>query len=302
MLASIMLKQIKITLSLMVITVLLFVSIYHHEEDAVITKHNPPTKYQTLPPSPAPTRTAIPTAVPSVWKPIHHKRRKPRGPKYYFKSVQVSTGAYTGWFQYRLADMFKDKQFRKKPIGFRHIKLNFNTSIAYDYMTRVDDNANYTVLETIIDERTAEALKPSNRTLVMHWRTGDVIDNAKITIVNRTIDDFVSNYGTEPYQWYVKPFKYYAKILNDTKPYNLTHITVVTGWHSKHEHTRSVQYIDTMIGLLQKLNYNVSLRINRNPDDDLVFMCNSKYFVRGGGGFSDIIAHIVKRKGGYVFP
>ena len=43
-------------------------------------------------------------------------------------------------------------------------------------------------------------------------------------------------------------------------------------------------------------------RINEDPDEDLLIMSNSKYFIPSGGGFSRIITNIVKLKGGVVIP
>ena len=40
--------------------------------------------------------------------------------------------------------------------------------------------------------------------------------------------------------------------------------------------------------------------INLDPDEDFLIMCNAKYFVPSGGGFSDVITNIVKLKGGRV--
>ena len=40
---------------------------------------------------------------------------------------------------------------------------------------------------------------------------------------------------------------------------------------------------------------------NDNPDDDFLFMCNSKTFIKSGGGFSRIISQIVKSNGGKIY-
>ena len=45
----------------------------------------------------------------------------------------------------------------------------------------------------------------------------------------------------------------------------------------------------------------VDIRLNRNPDEDVLVMASSKYFVKSGGGFSRMIAHLVQMNGGKVF-
>ena len=37
----------------------------------------------------------------------------------------------------------------------------------------------------------------------------------------------------------------------------------------------------------------MTLRLNQNPDEDVLMMVNSKYFVSAGGGYSQMIATLV---------
>jgi len=45
----------------------------------------------------------------------------------------------------------------------------------------------------------------------------------------------------------------------------------------------------------------VELREPKFPDEDFFFLSSAKFFVQGGGGFSDLVAQIVKSRGGVVF-
>lgn len=57
----------------------------------------------------------------------------------------------------------------------------------------------------------------------------------------------------------------------------------------------------SLLTLFLESNYDVSLRINQcTPDEDLIFMSDAKIFIVGGGGYSNIIARIVKHRGGTV--
>ena len=48
-----------------------------------------------------------------------------------------------------------------------------------------------------------------------------------------------------------------------------------------------------------KIDYE--FKNNNNPDIDFIYMCNSKIFIKSGGGFSNIIGKIVKYRGGIVY-
>jgi hypothetical protein len=51
---------------------------------------------------------------------------------------------------------------------------------------------------------------------------------------------------------------------------------------------------------LKSLGYVVEVRGMSLPDDDFAHMCNAKTFVQTGGGFSSLIAEVVKKRGNLV--
>ena len=76
---------------------------------------------------------------------------------------------------------------------------------------------------------------------------------------------------------------------------------VITGWHLKMYHFRSIAYINEVIKYLEQMVDRVDIRVNENPDEDFLIMSSSKCFVKSGGGFSRMIGNIVERQGGRVF-
>lgn len=44
----------------------------------------------------------------------------------------------------------------------------------------------------------------------------------------------------------------------------------------------------------------MEVRAESLPDDDFAYMCNAKTFVQAGGGFSSLIAEVVKKRGNLV--
>ena len=219
--------------------------------------------------------------------------------KIYYLNLNITLRAKEthNWEMYRLGDMFKTERLRSMMDGYqRHIE-NFPDSIAVEYMNKLGEN--YQLLLQIVNERTNKhpELIPNNHTLVIHLRTGDVID-----LSNHTVDEFLKFKNLTNHH-YTRPLSFYDNMFNDIKTQNITfdHVMVITGFHRNIDHKKSISYIDYIIKHIERMGYNVTLRINQNPDDDFITMCNSKYFIISGGGFSRMTANIVRLKGGKVF-
>ena len=77
---------------------------------------------------------------------------------------------------------------------------------------------------------------------------------------------------------------------------------ILTGFHKMddNDHNKSIEYIALIYKYFELHNYSISVRINQNPDVDVLIMCNARYFIQSTGGFSKVISEIVKRKGGQV--
>ena len=52
---------------------------------------------------------------------------------------------------------------------------------------------------------------------------------------------------------------------------------------------KSVEYINAVIQFMEDLVGRVDIRLNKDPDEDVLVMANSKYFIKSGGGFSEMI-------------
>ena len=52
----------------------------------------------------------------------------------------------------------------------------------------------------------------------------------------------------------------------------------------------------------EKNNYKVHKKLNQSdPDEDFIYMCNSKNFLKSGGGFSNLVNKMVEMNGNNVF-
>ena len=164
-------------------------------------------------------------------------------------------------------------------------------------------DSDYFTMINIVDERirrntTLQSLLPDNQTLVVHLRTGDVIDNNDIPV--REYLSWNVKYHDRNYS---RGLPFYAEIWDRIQSEHLAvdGILVVTGWHVQRPHFRSIAYINEVIKYFEQMVDRVDLRVNENPDEDFVIMSRSTLFVKSGGGFSKMISEMVQRNGGRVF-
>lgn len=201
--------------------------------------------------------------------------------------------------KYRLGDMIKYKNHRyNKDLGFNYHKNKFPNSIATEYMLTTNNMSDYPVLLKIISKRNYP--RQYNNYLVIHLRLGDVIENS-----TNSVDDFLlkpvylTHLNGNSIN-YVKPLEYYQQIINKSKTLGVSKAILITGFHQGTNHTKSLQYVSHVKNFFQSKGFQCQTRINLDPDEDFLIMCNAKYFVPSGGGFSDVITNIVKLKGGRV--
>ena len=229
------------------------------------------------------------------------------------KLINITTrdAQTTGWTGYRLGDMFAKPWLRGVESGLHDHKFYFPNSIAVEYMERLDDpfsdgDSDWDLIQEIIDQRSTNKsirhLLPGDHALVVHLRTGDVIDND-----DRPISDFLkyddvtahSRHGRND----TRGLSFYQDIWKQLQRegIDIDRILLLTGWHYKQPHWRSIEYINAVIKFMETLVDRVDIRINENPDEDFLIMVHSKCFVKSGGGFSKMIGGVVERNGGRVF-
>ena len=178
----------------------------------------------------------------------------------------------------------------------------------YDTVYRPD----YRLLSKIIDKKLVKYILmykninwfiPDKFTLVIHVRTGDIIDKTSFSVEDILSGKYKKsgitkkNYYDKKCHNYVRSISYYYSLLSK---YKFDSVVLVTGFHTKENHTKSIKYILGIKKIIGILVRNVHMRINNNPDYDFVYMCNSNYFNPSGGGYSNLISKMVKIKNGLV--
>jgi hypothetical protein len=201
------------------------------------------------------------------------------------------------WIDYRLEDIFYD--YRKLYIKKKN-NLSYMDNISSKYPNSIGDKyrvetknfenkgGNYEILKKIIDNEKYE--KPKENDIILHLRIGDVILGYKN---NKFIFRKSSN-GTQ----YCIPLKVVDNLLK--KLDNNKKIILVYGSHKKGKDKLSQKYINEVEKIIKKYNFNFEHKNSCNPDQDFVFMCNSKTFIKSNGNYSKIISEIVKMNGNKV--
>jgi hypothetical protein len=127
------------------------------------------------------------------------------------------------------------------------------------------------ILKKILNESSYN--KPSENTLVIHLRLGDVVKD--------------TNYSYDIL--YYKEL--YEKIKNNRK---IKKVDIVTGLHKNENIKESSDKLNEIKHIFDN-DYPTEVIITKNPDKDLYYMCHSKFFSRSGGGYSDIICDYLSK-------
>ena len=192
--------------------------------------------------------------------------------------------------KYELGDMVRFRQ----PGGRVHHLKHFPNSIATEYMLSTQENNDFNTLLDIINKRQPKFYP--HDTLVIHLRIGDVIDE-----INVSLRDMLADYTLwKNRKQYVKPIKYYKDLIDTIHNYKIKKILFIGGFHKKSNHDKSLQYVNYIKQYFENNGFKCTTRINENADEDFLIMCNSKYFLPSGGGFSVVIKEMVILKGGTV--
>ena len=219
------------------------------------------------PPSPPPCPPESPPALPSPPPP------EPVGPY----------ALYTGWENYRIGDLFLwgDQYESVKGITLR----GFPNSIGARYIHAGGGTRNYDAMVSVLRaEPVSSANTPGPDSVVVHLRIGDVWEE--------------SRYNGQSF--YQVPLSFYEQHLGEL-PADITNAILVGGAHIRYDsYPRSSVYIDRVREYFRGRGFTVQLRLGRTPDDDIIFMTRARYFMQSGGGFSYLLAQMVRRLGGTV--
>ncbi len=217
----------------------------------------------------------------------------------YLKSIVGKEYFYVinnGWLYYRLGDAVKCYGNVNK-----EMYLKYPNSIAADYylktknLDKKNQKNNLEVLEKIINSRKVLPNLPENNSIVLHIRLGDTIKDFKNNefIFSKTHGNWASDISK------------LRGTLQEIKKVNsknkIKKVYLVYGAHKKNINVKvNLKFLEEVRNIIRSENLKIQ-EINTNPDDDFVFMCHSKIFIKSGGGFSKLISKIIRKKGGKIY-
>ena len=190
------------------------------------------------------------------------------------------------WIDYRLGDIVKGHFLDTKNKSYiDKIQSRFKGSIGGEYLKITEKKPNIDVFFNLIKEKSINLENLKN--CYLHLRLGDVLDNDldPEKLPDKWSDKSKYNYSYEKIKKLCKYLKYF---------YNINEITIVGGAHRKFNLKKSLNFFNNIKNIFKNNNFKVNVRLGNNPDDDLIFMCNSKIFIKACGGFSKLIADYVK--------
>lgn len=202
---------------------------------------------------------------------------------------------------YRLADCIygwvrqniRDKKFHLEnypnSIGSLYIKETDNKQ----YLSNGTPYVDHTIFYNIVNKRLKDVEKKVN----IHIRIGDafIVKGA----YNLSIEE-LGKVGSD----YVQPLSFYKKIANKLKENNINKVQILAGIHNKpsvHSIERSIEYLKKIETILNEKEIKFDYILGGDPDKVFCIIANSKIFIPGGGGFSRLAKHIVRRNNGQIW-
>jgi hypothetical protein len=184
------------------------------------------------------------------------------------------------WDKYRLGDLIRGGYDNL----IKNVHEDFPNSIGAKYYSLTRKNNELDILNQIIHSSEFIKYHSPKNTCSLHLRLGDIFSK-----------NLMNNY-------YYRPISYYENhVIPQLKKYEIKEIYIIAGAHINIHIDKSMEYLINLIGILEKHNVNIKkIRLGNSPDDDFVFMCTSKYFIRSGGGYSKLICKMIKKNNGIV--
>lgn len=122
---------------------------------------------------------------------------------------------------------------------------------------------------------------PPSNVLILHVRTGDVIDWPL----------YRNKYRCHTGCRWVRPISVYARACI---PCAIEHIQIVSKPNHRTEGVKSRAYLLELERLFKSYGYSVSMRTNFSADDDLRYIANARYLLPGLGRFGHIAERMAR--------
>ena len=206
-----------------------------------------------------------------------------------------------------------------------NIRLQWSGSIGDSYAQQAKVPYDLEALKTVIDRQKSKngkvscgAARPPRAACVFHIRAGDIFRSCTAALgrgdcVAHSAEELWRGSGPNGTAWrstigekMVQPRSYFERALRNLP--NATRSAILVGQFSTRAGTPEAGYVALLTAWLKArgltvLRHQAVVRgqfDHRQVDCELLFMARSRCFVPSGGGFSELVAQMVERKGGVV--
>ena len=220
------------------------------------------------------------------------------------------------WGNYRLGDVFKGNKMK----GYiKKICANYPDSIACAYSIQTSKSRDIPAVVAVLKAR-GYKYRPGPSHVVVHLRLGDgLVYRARGKGSNPNCweheADCFHNSHHEPYAFQKNYQDYYRTVAGALVPGSIiiivsdaSHWTrprvrggVRTGDPRHGDWRVDNAYRASIASFFRGHGFGVRTRLKSTPDDDFAYVCGSRTFVQGGGGFSKLMGEVVAARGGKVF-
>jgi len=172
----------------------------------------------------------------------------------------------------------------------------FPKSIGAKYVKETHKKNDIAVLNQIISGKEYDDFeKPADNEVVVHLRLGDAYQHMKMK--NTHYASAISKIRHS-----------YPSVSSVTLVYGDHHMKqmqILGGHENFSRNQKRLEETDNRIAQIEKMftdkGFKVTKRLNHNADCDVIYMANSKFLIKAGGGFSQLIGSLVQKRGGKVF-
>ena len=204
----------------------------------------------------------------------------------FFKNKDYFITNQNKWLGYRLGDIYI---FWNKNNYLGKIQKKYKNSIGDLYLkNNKSKKRNIHLLKKIIDNKIKkENIKiPDKNCIILHLRLGDsIIDYKNNKFIYR------KQYNGKYYATQIEKLNYLLPYVKNKK------IIIIYGKHFKFDKKNNKLnelYLKKIKNFFKSNNIKFEEKLSGDPDTDFMYMCKSKFFVKSGGGYSDLISQIVK--------
>ena len=200
---------------------------------------------------------------------------------------------------YRLGDVVRTQYFHMDTSLYTDGE--YKNTIAGKYMQSTTEKNNFELLNEIVHdfEKKLKMTKPNANEWVVHIRLGDVLEKSKHSVEEHFMNYIRSDGIGIPESFYIRPKIFFLNKIKKIAEFGIKKVVICTKFHkAERSHEKSSDYINKLVELLEKHNFDVKLRIGKySPDEDFIFLANSKYFTYTGGGYSTFASKLVEMRG-----